>query len=166
MDIRKWPIDKIMQLPDWCFGSRWQIISSRDVAADTTDEWLAKPSLPEYIVLWRIAVTGYVNGGVRNIVKFAIGDHEPASDAEFDEFERIFKGDLENAVAEGGIMLHNYVALDLRMRMPIHSMGRNFAVQFTNGHETGWSNPVFSFEISSFPTEVPDWLISGLDNVL
>jgi len=100
MDISNWSIDRIMQLPDWCFGRKWNLITSYNVAKDTTEQWLVKQSLPERIVLWEFGQVNAIGEYHGAYIIPALGDHDPANKAEFDAFERIFKGDLENGTFE------------------------------------------------------------------
>jgi len=161
MDIRNWPLGRIMQLPDECFGRRWPIITSREIAMGATDEWLVKPALPERCVLWDFAMQQCGVAAGIHWFKVALGDNEPASDAAFDAFERLWPGDFENTVEEGGMFFMYPPRLVIPSRMPIVSMGRTFAVQVHNGNgvENLYVNIVFV--VSSIPTEVPDCLLSG-----
>jgi len=150
-----------MQLPDECFGRRWAVISSHQIAADATDEWLVKQPLPDGCVLWGLRVIqGGSEAGV-HWVKIALGDNEPVSDATFDAFERLFPGDFDNAAEEGAIYFMYPSPVDMQLRMPIVSMGRRFAVQAHNGNNLVIMNMCVVFLISSIPTEVPDCLLSG-----
>lgn len=160
MDIRNWGLGQIMQLPDSCFGRRWLVITSRDIGTDATDEWLVNQPLPDRLVLWHISVGGLIPVAVRSWFKFALGDHEPANDAEFDAFQRLFPGDLDNTIEEGAILLGNIKPGELRCRMPLDVAGRRFAVQVNNKHESAIMHLRIAFTISSIPTEAPDWLVS------
>lgn len=161
MDIRDWPLDQIMQLPDHCFGRRWPIVTSRNIAPTIIDEWLVKTSVPDKCVLWELSATSAPLTTLGAYCKFALGDHEPANDAEFNAFERIIQGDLDNATMEGAIYADRYCSLTIRMKNLLLPQGRRFAVQAHNPHATTTVPVTFFFIISSIPTEVPDWLLSA-----
>lgn len=161
MDVRNWGMAKLMQLPDWCFGSRWNVVSCNTVAVGQTEQWIVDTPVPDTIVLWSIRVFGSQGDIATSWMKFAIGDHEPANDGEFDAFDRLFPGDLDRSVQEGAIPVVKYSMLEFTMRKPIQMDGRRFAIQMSNNHGSVGSFLAWVFEISSIPTEVPDWLVSG-----
>jgi len=160
MDVRNWPLDKIMQLPDHCFGRRWPLITTNLVVPETTVQWLLSQALPDRCVLWGIHWWAGENGLYTNWLKFALGDHAPANDAAFDGFERLFPGDLDNTFEEGAILWTIHSSLGFDCRLPILAMGRRFAVQIANAHTTAGNTITIVFLVSSIPTEVPDCLLS------
>ena len=170
MNISNWPNEKIMQLPDECFGRRWPIISSRTIAVATTVQWLIKASLPDRCILWSVGICGFGINQWNGTIKIALGDNEPATDAEFDAFERIIPGDFQNDLNEGAIYMSWTTLVPLMMRMPLKPQGRRFAVQVYNpaAAQTMFFNIIFT--ISSIPTDVPiqlceEYWISYLDLV-
>jgi len=152
-----------MQLPDWCFGRRWPIITTFSIAPDSSIQYIVDQPLPDRIVIWSIGAWGNANATANTSVKYALGDHPPATQAEFDAFERLFKGDLDNVGEEGGIRLTASTMMKMTMRMEVRPQGRRFAIWMHNGHATVTQRITSVIEISSMPTEVPDWLVSGLD---
>ena len=161
MDIRDWPIDRIMQLPDWCFGRRWLVLSCYSIIQATTAQWLVDDPLPERTVLWGFGIQGQYSPSSTSWLKLALGDHEPANDAEFDAFDRLFHGQLDNATEEGAIWLGWHSSVWWPMRKPLETAGKRFACQSANTHATVSTRLNLGFLISSVPKEVPDWLISA-----
>ncbi len=159
MDISKWGLSQIMQLPDHLFGRRWPLIYSSTFPALVTSERLVNDPLPERIVLWEIRWYCEFLGNVVNYVKFALGDHVPANDAEFNAFERIFPGDLGNLVNEGAIEIDSENEFILPMRKPLVTSGRRFAIQAWSAWGLVPVKMTFTFLISSIPREIPDCLI-------
>lgn len=160
MDIRDWPLDRIMQLPDHCFGRRWPIITSRVIAGTAVDEWLVEAPLPDKCILWSTLVQFISEAFTDNYFKLALGDHEPANDAEFDAFERVVSGDYENATDEGAVYVIVNILMGFSCRLPLFPQGRRFAIQASNAHPVTPGYFTAIFIVSSIPTEVPDCLLS------
>jgi len=161
MNISNWPTGRIMQLPDEVFGRRWPVITSRSIAIGLTDEWMCKTRIPNKMVIWEMIINAWVDYEDLNWMKFAFGNHEPANDAEFDAFERIFEGDLDNATEEGAIYMPKMQTVRMQMRMPEEPNGNRFCFQASNTSTTNTMQIAVGIVISSMPTEVPDWIISG-----
>ena len=166
MDVKGWPLDQIMSLPDHCFGRRWPIVSSRAVGVNSLEQWLVHAALPDRCVLWQLQAYPAQYTAASCLFKVALGDHEPANDAEFDAFERLFPGNLDNAAGEGSFYVTGLFKVDIPMRLPIFPQGRRFVVQAFNSHATILLPIVMVFVVSSFPTEVPDCLLSQKANYL
>ncbi len=161
MDIRNWPIDRIMQLPDWCFGRRWPIIFSHTTLTASSDIYLSEFALPDRCVLWEIDQDIKPNVAfIGNPVYFsgiALNDNVPANAAEFAACENMMPG-CDNILNQ---IKGWYGELSLRrLRYPYQAQGRRVTYYFYN-----WTSDdavhALSLIFSSVPTEVPDWLISG-----
>lgn len=161
MDIREWPLDKLMQLPDWCYGSRWAIITNIRVAGVETLQWLVKDPLPDKIILWELGTFRCTVPAIYSWIKFSLGDHEPKNAADFDTFEPLFWGDLNNEVKSGAIYLNPTETIQISMKRGIETKNKQFAIQTYNAHASSYMVVSAKFIISSIPTEVPDWLFSG-----
>lgn len=160
IDIRNWPIDQIMQLPDEAFGQKWQIITNEQVAGGATDVWMASEKVPDTIVLWEIRVHGIRTSIPAGGFKFAIADQIPADEDAFDLGERIFKGSLDNTVEEGMINYGNPdSALVIPMRKHVVMGGKRFTVWFKNTAGNVNETTVM-FLISSIPRSLGEWMLS------
>lgn len=157
-NISDWPIESIMQLPRRAFGQRWLVITNLEVSTETIGFVMAKAKLPDRIVLWSITVQGTFQAAFTNYIKFALGEKAPADEAEFDLYERIFKGDLENQTDEGGIYLPEEANMRWTMKKMIETQGRQLVVEFNNRHTTLSAIINVAFEISSVPRSLPEWL--------
>ena len=158
MDISKWPLSEIMQLPDHCFGKRWLVITNRRVLPAAVDEWISDTPLPNRFVLWSITIWGVQALNVNYWFKIALGDQDPTTSAIFATFTPLFDGDLENDIQAGAIFNQYGSTLYLTMRRPIEAMGKRFAVQFNNVDATLSKCVAIAFEVSAIPDEVPDWI--------
>ena len=136
------------------------MITCREIGRRVTDEWIVKQPLPERTVLWHISIGGLIPLKPESWFKLALGDNEPTTAAEFNAFERIFPGDLDNNIEPGAIWVGENMLGELRCRMPLKTAGRRFAVQAVNQHATLKMYIRIAFTISSIPTEVPDCLLS------
>ncbi|MBA7563125.1 hypothetical protein ES708_04778 [subsurface metagenome] len=160
MDIRNWPMDRIMQLPDCCFGRRWPIVFSDAVPAPGgAFYFISEIALPEKCILWELEATTrplVVEGTVAWFFALKLGDKQPASDAEFTAMEDMLPGC--DAIDFSNRVIHNNLSLR-RLRMPIISSGRRVVLRVDVSDYTSalWA---VGLVFSSFPTEVPDCLLS------
>ncbi len=160
MDIRNWPLDRIMQLPDHCFGRRWPLIFSTHNSLPLTVYLISEMSLPERCVFWEIywAATSKNPSAtqVQAIFALALADQLPANDAEFIAAESLFSGIDErlNEIRVGRWSLHL-----TNLRQSCQSAGRRVVVRVRNivGADADFS---LGLIVSSVPTEVPDCLLS------
>ena len=56
MDVTKWPIDQIMQLPDHCFGRRWWVGTQCYADDGKVGYGFAEEPFPDQFVLWAVMV--------------------------------------------------------------------------------------------------------------
>jgi len=160
MNIRNWPMDKIMQLPDCCFGRRWPIIfSGHGSVPNVTMYFISEMALPEKCVLWELstAVRGNFTAGLPEVAyAIRLGDQLPATAAEFVAMEDLLPS-CDEIDATARIFRDRLVLR--RLRMPIASAGRRLVLRvFSDTLDTWWS---MGFVFSSVPTEVPDWLLNS-----
>lgn len=160
MDIRDWPLDRIMQLPDCAFGRRWPIFTSEQLSPSTTVQWFVRQALPERIVIWQLVVLGGLRDNVGTWFKLALGDVDPATPEAFAAYDSIF-GRLTSAINFPlSIVVNQAGTYSVPMRFPIVTMGRRFCVEARNGHE-GSADISLAIVISSIPREVPDCLLNS-----
>lgn len=161
MDIRNWPLARILQLPDWCFGRRWPIMLRLELGVAATGYLISDMALPDRCVLWEVIIksiavnAAQVSG--RAEVQVALGDQLPAgatAAAIFAAYENMFPGveGLRNAIPSIGRLS--------KLRTVYHAQGRRVVVFFDN-RSTQTRDFIVVMVFSSIPTEVPDWLISG-----
>ncbi|MBA7469582.1 hypothetical protein ES707_04864 [subsurface metagenome] len=161
MDIRSWPLDKIMQLPDCCFGRRWPVgvYAAEGGIGQYYD--ISEAGLGDRCVVWQVTYAGGGNWEGVSSIALALGDVLPAGIAEFDALQPLFsdlgkRGAVRRAVDIGS----GGVVITLQMRLPVHAQGRRIValIEITAAEATG---PQAILVVSSIPTEVPEWLISG-----
>lgn len=160
MDIRNWPLDRIMQLPDHCFGRRWPVIFTKQAAIQATSYFISELALPDTAVLWEIHSTIIIGGEATTSTylphNLKLGDQLPTADAQVAALDDLLPG-LDERDAVGGI-LRDDIHLT-RLRLPIAAQGRRVVLRLVNTEEVAI---VFQLGLifSSIPAEVPDWLLS------
>ena len=160
MDIRNWPMDRIMQLPDCCFGRKWPIACEVEGPTIGAVFDISEVAFPEKCVLWQLSFETFNEDTVIHASRLAIGDQLPTTAAMMDALEPLFYG-LGAQGAEPrtiGVRPGNeFMSIDIRQ--PLNAMGRRLVLQVTSGlAKVTWVRVVVV--VSSMPTEVPDWLLS------
>jgi len=159
MDISHWNMNQVMQLPDWCFGERWPVITSQRLEADTTTQWISEQSLPDAGVIWEVSLLGAYGVGGDLYYQIALGDYKPATGAEFQAFEKVFPGSYDSNQTAGQIFFGYQMARRVTMRKLMKPQGRRFAYLAHNAHATERMTLTLCVVVSSVPKEAPDWLV-------
>jgi len=161
MDISRWPIQRIMTLPDNCFGRRWPIRLKAKGKTATNQFVISMHGLPDVCVVWYFQVF-HTHGTIfESYCHLRLGDEIPATWAQFLELERLFPRPAVAAGLVDCIYTSWYTTSRfMSLRMPVQAQGRRIIL----GVEAGKANGVV-FEttvvVSSIPREVPDCLLSG-----
>jgi len=161
MDVRDFPMDWIMQLPDHCFGRRWPVSVGWPLSAAGTFYDISESGLPERCVIWEVllnVISHGTNGLV--VVNLALGDVLPTTAAEFQANEMLLRDFGWYNLAQFNITAGIGDQVSLRnLRVPVMAAGRRLIGRCISGAQG--SDAFLSIVVSSMPTEVPDWLISG-----
>lgn len=161
MDIRNWPMDQVMQLPDSAFGRRWAIGVSCQKEEVGTCYDISEAGLPERCVIWQLYIIATSTAFATYSFSLALGDVLPVNDAQFDANEYLFR-DIGQHVLPRRELITGVMcpAIDLRMRKLVETGGRRLIGRFVFTTEVLAYLHVF-LVVSSVPKEVPDWLVSG-----
>lgn len=161
MDIKDWPLGKIMQLPDCCFGRRFLVCAERS-ALDAPELFdISEMALPEMCVLWQVILQTYNGDAILHNCRVALGDQLPTSTAMLDTLEPLVPGLGVQGAEPRDISIQpgsHFVSMDVRQLL--QAMGRRLVV----GVRSAMLKETFVrvvVVVSSIPTEVPDWLCSG-----
>lgn len=163
MDIRNWSLSQIMQLPDCVFGRHWWIGTYAGTTGGALRYWTIEEKLPNIFIVWQmlVSMTNWsASTGVNMTVRLAErGEDEDA----FWNAERLFHQ------IRGGTMVYEF-HFDVKTRFYLHGLrtmheaqGHRICGALKNRNETANCEVMVAFLISALPTEVPDWLISGVD---
>jgi len=161
MNISNWPLNRIMQLPDNCFGQRY-LMSCYIETDGTTKKWdISEMALPEVFVLWELNVLTTYMGSDLSFVRLALGDQLPTAVAQMDALEPLFPG-FGVQGADPRVFRVSWASnlRFMKLRKAFRPSGRRLIME---AYSTADKLPVVQagIVISSIPTEVPDWLCSG-----
>lgn len=160
MDIRDWPMDQVMQLPDCCFGRRFVVSVSVRVVHPFVGWDISELALPERCVIWElVGVVGRVNFDV-DYIRLALGDQLPTGTVMVDALDPLIPG-LGLTGAEPRRIINwylGYISL-VNLRMPIATAGRRLVMEVVAVAEKK-ANIMVVIAVSSIPREVPDCLVS------
>jgi len=160
MNIRDWPMDQIMQLPDNLFGRRFGVFVALETESGVTEWDISELSLPNRCVIWELVYSPIKSPAYLETFRLAWGDQLPTTTAEMDLLEPAFHGlGLQGAeprtiTVDIDVLVH----LD-RLRMPVETAGRRLVLEAAPAADKSGKIQV-GIVVSSVPTEVPDWLIS------
>ena len=161
MRIDDWPCERILRLPDWCFGRRY-LVSCSVVAGAAAPAWdISELSFPEHVCIWEISA--YSDALSVDLLSFrmALGKQLPTSTAMMDANEPLFNGLGAQGPGPRAITMP-YVG-DMRwnmLRFCILTANRRLILEAT-GAEAKTPTVTIGVTVSSVPKEVPDWLISA-----
>lgn len=156
MDIRDWPMDRIMQLPDNVFGRRWPVLMQANLTDGNPVFDLAEIGLPNRFVIWELMGFNQGSFGVTVEIALALGSQLPASDAEFLVLEKVFPSFIDTTGIRGSIENMTTTGMSLtQLRQGVDAGGRALIGRFKRKAAlslSAWCSVV----ISSIPNEVPD----------
>lgn len=160
MDVSRWGLGRIMQLPDHCFGRRWPVGVYASTGGTGTYYDISEAGLGDRCVVWQAS---YWTGGeatARLLVSLSLGDVLPVTDAEFDALEPVFSDLGRIRLARRGIDLAGVgVFVSFLMRLPVMAQGRRLVGRF-EVLASALAPPAAVLTVSSIPREVPDCLLS------
>ena len=159
MDIRNWPVGRIMQLPDWCFGQRYPVCCNPQSYNDALGWDISEISLPESFVLWEFLWDNYAQTGAGDYIRVALGDQLPTSHAMFMLNEPLIQGLGEQGAEPREIHGYFYSSLHIHnIRKHYKSSSRRLVCEcYAAADKSNHTNIVIV--VSPVPTEVPDWLV-------
>lgn len=161
MDIREWPLSKIMQLPDHCFGERRLIAVGSGATGAGQWFFMCPDQLGNRFVIWSIAAHVQSSDAVKRYgLWLSLAQEVPANYDEFVELEPVFNNYASTKFDVVGIRLTGSQTLFIGgLKHPVFANGRKICMFFFTGAET-WDIGV-QLVISTIPNEVPDCLFSG-----
>lgn len=160
MRIEDWPMNRIMQLPDWCFGRRWPMSLSGQAPSTVGVYDITEAGLPEMCVLWEVNFTTRIISDPANTVGFhciiRMGHRIVTNLPDLYVLNELIPGYgyfiAGHRSWSGDVNLRN-------LKIPIHSMGRRLVGYLVNDGAAGQVMQL-TFVFSGVPKEVPDWLVS------
>lgn len=161
MDISRWPLDRIMQLPDWCYGRRWWVGTNLGTALAESVPFLVEESVPDVFVLWDVLVlSAAAEGQTRTDITIRLCRQAPTT-ANVRAMRRLLRG-LSQPHLYYEIQLPADIAIHLGpMRNLIEARNDRIGGIFKRMGATGSQEAQIAFLISGIPREVPDWVVSN-----
>lgn len=161
MDIRNWPMDRIMQLPDEAFGRRFSIVISGQVANFTIEYFLSDISLPDRCVLFEsfldstIFATGFSSGVMQATISLShnLVDNDP----DFLLLENLLTGVNEIVTLFRIVRPPCHMG---RLKLPVLAQGRKVAVRVINP-SVAQIEFTLCLVFASIPREIPDWMVGS-----
>ena len=100
MDISNWPMDKIMQLPDSAFGTKFSVFMSGLAAAAATTFFISDFALPDRCVLWEVSISIREQANISSFhasnVSLKLGTQAITTNAQAAALEDLLTGMNEN----------------------------------------------------------------------
>jgi len=156
MDISQWPLGRIMQLPDYCFGRRFMVSAHLRASAQTTVWDIAEPALPELMVVWEFYVSPWQAEISTGIVRIALGDQLPTTIAMMDALEPLFSGfGVQGAEPRNYTQKAGDGFFLSRLKMPVRTSGRRLVVEYTNSHQAATGQQSLAIVVSGVPKDIP-----------
>lgn len=160
MNVRDWPANRIMQLRDECFGRRWPIGKSVELADGNAVFAISDMALPENTVVWQFDGRAGPAFATIVMIEVRIGDVLPTTDAQFRGYEPLFVGVEGPGIVHSQFVVGSFVSRPVKnMRMIVHTAGRRFVFRFQRQEGIALAASAV-LVVSSIPTEVPDCLLS------
>ncbi len=124
MDIRNWPLDGIMQLPDSCFGRRYIVSCCIEVAATLKGYDISEVAFPEVGVIWDVQWWPDSEFPVSGGIRLALGDQLPTTTAEMTRLDQLIQGLGAWELGTRRIVIASGSAVVLhRIKLPVHFGG-------------------------------------------
>lgn len=158
MRIDNWPWDRIMRLPDWCFGRRWWVGEYMGSTNGTVYYRLGDEQLPDKFVVWAVVINCRAPNYDRALrLTIRLSTVIPSVTVDVRTMDRILKGiSSPNIVYEFFANPNGMTRIECE-RQIIESNGRRLAL-VSNGDQVNDYRANAAIEISSVPREVPDWM--------
>ena len=166
MNIEKWNIKKIMQLPDWCFGQRWPVCVSNSTGLGVTKWDISEVAFPNVGVIWEVLLPTYYMTLADDWFRLALGQQVPKNTAMMDKLDPLIMGLGRQGAEPRKIGGFSYHSMSIRkMRKVMEFQGRKLVLETkSSADKVLYINVVVI--VSSIPKEVPDWLFSGRAAIL
>ena len=162
MDVSRWPLERRMALPDWCFGQRWWIGKTVGTTADGQVYFFIEDLPPDNFVVWDILVSpGGIVAGIRLDLTLCLCKEIPVVGN-----IRILTRLLRQFGTKGAMydmhLAPNSVSYFGPMKVHVEAVNLGIGGTLKILSETAVCESTVAILISTLPREVPDWLVSGL----
>jgi len=159
MRIDNWPFDRIMRLPDWCFGRRWWVGEYMGNVNGGSYYRLGEEQLPDKFVVWGVMICNRSPNCLEALrLTIRLGNDLPAEPSDLNGLDRIYEGISIPTITYEFYTAPNSITWISAERIIIESNGRRL-VLLSSGDEVILYEMTVGVLISAMPKEVPDWLV-------
>lgn len=161
MDISKWSLSEVMQLPDYCFGERYWVGDYVGGTNGVVERKIGADELPKKFVVWGVFISCRSPSCTEAIrLTIRLCDALDALTADATPFERLLKNistpDIvyEFYVNANGV---EWIGINRQLVRPVF---RRLGL-IANGDQSNTYEMTVGVLISEVPQEVPDWLVGA-----
>lgn len=159
MDISRWDMNRIMQLPDFVFGPQQCISRYIGTSAAVTSYFKMEQTLPHWFVVWSILVEAEKNSAATHVnLSLRLGDEVPTS-ANIKTFERLIRDKGSTAQFYDWHLPAVGLKHITGLRELVDGKGRHIIGAIKMPAETASVESIVSVFITPIPQEAPDWLV-------
>lgn len=161
MDISRWPLSRVMQLPDHVFGSQLCISEYVGTNAAVESYFKMRHELPDWFVVWSILVEAEKHSAATWVnVSLRLGGAATVP-ADFKNLDRLIGG----KGSEEQTYDWHLPAVGLKhitgLRHLVNGKGRHIIGLIKMVAETGTVENMVSVFYTPIPREAPDWLVGA-----
>jgi len=160
MKLDNWPLDRIMRLPDWCFGRRYWVGTYTGDTGGKVFYDISEENLPDKFVVWGVLFSCN-SPGMTNAMRatLRLGTRAPLNVAETMGLDRVLKGISQPDILYEFYVNANGLSYVPNQRLLVESAGRRIVV-VTNGDQSNAYEMTSGVIISALPKEINEWLYS------
>jgi len=162
MDVSRWPLERRMALPDWCFGQKWWIGMTVGTTADGQVYFFISDLPPDNFVVWDILFSpGGVVACTKADLTLCLCKEAPVVGN-----IRILTRLLRQFGTKGQMydmhLAPHSVSYFGPMKVAVEAVNLGIGGTLKMYAETAVCENSVGILISTLPREVPDWVVSGL----
>lgn len=165
MNISNWPIGRIMQLPDCCFGQKW-LVTAEGYSANGARAWdMSELAYPDRMVLWEVNLCWVFSDDWGQRARIAMADVLPRTAGMMSANVPLLQGIGIQGPEPRFIYSNIYGGNEkISLRKYMEPQGKRLVIEAYSTAEHYLRIRVHTV-VSSMPNEVPEWLISGQGSV-
>lgn len=159
MDISKWPMSDVMQLPDHCFGRRYWVGEYMGGVDGAVDIKIGSDELPKTFVVWGVLISCRSPSCTEAIrLTIRLCDALAAFTADAKLYDRLLKDiSVSNILYEFYVNANDVNWVGCERQLVQQSFRRLGLV--SNGDASNTYEMTVGVLISEVPRNVPDWLV-------
>lgn len=163
MDISKWNTNQIMQLPDWCFGGRYWVGEYMGGTLGVVEYKSGQEVLPHRFVLWGIMLSARSPNCLEALrLTIRLAGSAPSSATNAETMALLLDGISTAGTVYEFYPVQNGVTWIGPIRQLVEPNGRKLSM-VSNGDQAITYEMTVGLLISAVPTEIPDWLVKGMN---